>query len=329
MPGSPHNADGEQLVAGKDRCRSVWLGQQPPAGFYPSREIGTASFHQGDENASLVDPFRIAYLFPTPIFADKGQGLDGRLFYGEGHLRTEADLDKMSLPDPENPEIYEAARRFVAGKEDFAAVALLRMGISATMLSMGIEHFCISLLENPLLVTAVLRRYADWAAKVAEKLCQIGFDVIYFTDDIAFKSGPFFSPAAFREFILPELRRVAEKLSLPWVYHSDGNLWPIMDDLLDLGMSGLNPIEPEAMDIAEVKRRYGSRACLIGNISVNTLSMGSVEDVRREVYERIKQVGPGGGYIVASGNSLAAYCKVENILAMADAVQEYGQYPLQ
>jgi hypothetical protein len=79
LPGSPHNADGEQLVAGKDRCRSVWLGQQPPAGFYPSREIGTASFHQGDENASLVDPFRKS---PDPFLTVVGTG---RLCYN-GHL---------------------------------------------------------------------------------------------------------------------------------------------------------------------------------------------------------------------------------------------------
>jgi uroporphyrinogen decarboxylase len=82
------------------------------------------------------------------------------------------------------------------------------------------------------------------------------------------------------------------------------------------------------MDIKEVKKQYGKKICILGNIDVNTHSLGTVEEVKAEVKQRISEVAPGGGYMVSSGNSIAAYCKPENVLAMAEAVQRYGKYPI-
>jgi len=121
---------------------------------------------------------------------------------------------------------------------------------------------------------------------------------------------------------------VAERVTLPWIFHSDGNLFPILDDLLSLGMSGLHPIEPEAMDLAEVKRRYGSRVCPVGHISVDRLSRGTPEEIDGLVKHAIQVAGPGGGYIAGSSNSIASYCRAENVRAMADAIKRYGRYPL-
>jgi uroporphyrinogen-III decarboxylase len=157
---------------------------------------------------------------------------------------------------------------------------------------------------------------------------QLGFDVFISTDDMAFKSAPFFSPSVFRELVLPRFQRVAQEISLPWVIHSDGNLMPFLDDLVSLGIAGLHPLEKGAMDICAVKQAYGDRICVLGNVDLNLLGMGTPEDVDREVRELIRDVGPGGGYIVTSGNSLAGYLKPENVLALAKAVRKYGRYPL-
>ena len=102
-----------------------------------------------------------------------------------------------------------------------------------------------------------------------------------------------------------------------------------MDDLLDLGISAINPIEPEAMDIVETKRKWGSNVCLIGNVSVHTLAAGSPDDVRREVMHLLQSVAPSGGYILSSGNSLASYCKPENVRAMIDTLRAHGSYPIE
>ena len=161
---------------------------------------------------------------------------------------------------------------------------------------------------------------------VTDILCNCGFDFIWIGDDMAYKTGPMISPKLFKEIFLPRFRRIAEKITIPWTYHSDGNLMPILDDLLSLGMSGLHPIEPGAMDIYEMKKRYGDKVCLMGNISVDLLSRGTPDEVEADVKEHIEKLAPGGGYIISSSNSITNYCKPENIIAMRDAVLKYGEY---
>ena len=96
------------------------------------------------------------------------------------------------------------------------------------------------------------------------------------------------------------MKKAAEKIKIPWIYHSDGNLLPLLDDLLTLGMNGLANIEPNAMNIVELKKKYGRRICLVGNIDLHyTLTQGTAEETEAEVKKRIEEVGPDGGYILA------------------------------
>lgn len=93
-------------------------------------------------------------------------------------------------------------------------------------------------------------------------------------------------------------------------------------------MIGLHPNEKGAVDIREVKRTYGKRACVLGNVDLNLLGMGGPEAVDEEVRGLIRDLGPGGGYIVTSGNSLAGYLIPENVMALSRAVRKYGRYPI-
>lgn len=278
--------------------------------------------------ASFLKLDNISYVLRAPVYAHKGAGVDGRLFYGDGMIKTEADLPLIQLPDPHDDGLYAEAEQFAAQKGEYAACLVTRIGIFPTMLSMGLETFSLALYENRRFVETVLDLYSDWATVVAERACRIGFDVFVSTDDMAHKSGPFFSPTVFRDLVLPRYRRVAERVTLPWVVHTDGNVMAFLDDLIDVGIAGFHPVEKGAMDIRAVKRQYGDRLCLLGNVDLNILGMGSPGDVDREVRELIRDVGPGGGYIVTSGNSLASYLRPENVLALSNAVQKYGRYPL-
>jgi uroporphyrinogen decarboxylase len=127
---------------------------------------------------------------------------------------------------------------------------------------------------------------------------------------------------------MPRYRRLREAVTLPWIVHSDGNMLPFMDDLASLGIAGIHPNEKGAMDPRVTKQRYGSRICVLGNVDLNLLGMATPEEVDEEVCSLIRDVGPGGGYIVTSGNSLAGYLIPENVLALSRAVQKYGHYPL-
>jgi uroporphyrinogen decarboxylase len=263
-----------------------------------------------------------------PIVADRHTGAGGLRFYGDGWIRSRADLDRLAFPDPAPGPFYASAREFVAQGEDFARGASCRVGISSTYLSMGQEFFSLALYDQPDLVDEVLYRYTSWCAAVIRQVCAMGFDLVWTADDIAFKSGLLVSPKMFRERILPHVRRVAESITIPWIFHSDGNLTAVLDDLVDLGIAGLHPVEPGAMDIRALKRRYGRRLCLVGNVDLNTLSAGTPAQVESEVAALLADVAPAGAYILGSGNSLTYYCRLENIRAMVDTLQRLGRYPI-
>lgn len=304
------------------------MGWGEPSGQAANLEANTYTVQEAKALAAHLKMDNINYILRAPVYAQKNPGQDGRLFYGEGLIKMEADLARLELPDPHDDALYAPAEAFLKQKGDYSAWFVTRIGIFPTMLSMGLESFAVALHENRPFVEAVLDRYCDWAAVVAERACQFGFDAFVSTDDMAFKSAPFFSPAVFRDLVLPRFQHVAKKITLPWIIHSDGNLMPIMDDLLSLGIAGLHPNEKGAMDIRAMKRDHGHRLCLLGNVDLNILGLGTPEDVEAEVRGLIRDVGPGGGYIVTSGNSLAGYLRPENCLALSQAVQKYGRYPL-
>ena len=131
----------------------------------------------------------------------------------------------------------------------------------------------------------------------------------------------------FRHLILPHIRKVAERardLGIPWVYHSDGDLSGILNDLMDLGIRGLNPIEPLCMDIRQLKKQLGRQLVLIGNVDVSLLAEGTPDQVREVTSGLLRDVAPGGNYMLASGNSITSYCKVDCVRAMCDALYTYN-----
>jgi hypothetical protein len=304
------------------------MGWGQPASQATNLEANAYTVEESKVLAASLRLDNICYVLRAPVYARKEAGQDGRLFYGEGLIKSEADLPLLQLPDPYDDALYAEAEQFVRRKGEYAVWFVTRIGIFPTMLSLGTENFCLALYDNCPFIETVLDRYCDWTAVVAERVCQLGFDVFASTDDMAFNTAPFFSPKLFHDLVLPRYQRVAKKITLPWIIHSDGNVLPFVDDLLSVGIVGLHPNEKGAMDIRAMKRAYGDRLCLLGNVDLNLLGRGSPEAVDREVRELIRDVGPGGGYIVTSGNSLAGYLQPENVLALSRAVQKYGRYPL-
>ena len=291
-------------------------------------ETNLYSVEEARAISSFLQMDNIYYFMCAPIYAHIQPGQDGRPFYGDGMIQSEADLSLLQFPDPHDDALYTEAEQFVTQKEDYASCFVTAIGIFPTILSMGWESFSVALHENRPFLEEVLDTYCDWMAVVAERVCQLGFDVFISVDDLAFKSGPFFSPAVFRDLVLPRFRSVARKITIPWILHSDGNVMLLLEDLLSLGIAGLHPNEKGAMDIRAMKREYGDRLCLLGNVDLNILGMGTPEEVDEEVRGLIRDVGPGGGYMVSSGNSLADYLRLENVLALSQAVQKCGRYPL-
>ena len=302
------------------------LGRDLPP--VPTLESNPRSLEDEIALAEALGKDNICFVMRAPVYTERTTAGGQTAFYTDGLIRSEADLETLDLPDPDEDAFYAEAERWTRNKGDFSLWLVTRLGLFPTMLSMGMERFFIAIHENPSFVEKLLDMYCDWTARVLQRASQLDFDVICSTDDFAGKTGPMFSPAFFHETAMPRFRKIAQNVTKPWVHHSDGNVMPILDDLLSLGLVGLHPNEKGAMDIRQMKRDYGGRLCLLGNVDINLLMLGTPEEVQEEVRGLIRDVGPGGGYIVTSGNSVTYYCKLGNVMAMTEAVRKYGIYPL-
>jgi len=177
------------------------------------------------------------------------------------------------------------------------------------------------------------RRAARLFAEIGRKSAESGADMVVVAEDIAFNTGTFFSPDTLREVVFPALKeevREIKKSGVPVMMHSDGNLNGVMDDIVDCGFDALQSLQPSAgMDIAEIKRKYGDKLCLMGNLDLNWLMpYGTPEDVRNAVREVIRAAAPGGGFILSTCNVLTRDIPAENAIAMYDEAERFGVYPL-
>ncbi|MBI4969964.1 MAG: hypothetical protein HZC25_17755 [Rhodospirillales bacterium] len=275
-------------------------------------------------------PQAITFDFTPPWIAEMGRDSEGRAFVHKGLLvdRDSLALFDSYLPDPDHPARYETAARWIERyREDYAVFARIRLGTASLIESMGLDVFAYALYDDPDLVKEIHRRFSDWSLRVLEHLNRLDFDFFWVADDLADTKAPWVNLEMYDEFLYPYQKVVADAIRKPWVLHSDGNLFPILDGLLKLGMNAIHPIQPSAMDLGKMKDQYGSRVCLIGNIDLDyTLTRGTPAEVHAEVKERIAAAATGGGYILSSGNSLTDYCKIDNVWAMAHALKKYGPY---
>ena len=265
----------------------------------------------------------------APIFAHKLKKADdgSPVIVGEGKISNREEFDEFfDLPDPEDSSFVENARRFIACKDEYCACACacVRLGIGATLMSMGLEGFSFAMVDDPQLIVDIHSSYAEWTTKVIPVLEEIGFDVIWAFDDVAFNSGPVFSPDFYRARILPTEKKVASVCTKPLITHSDGDMSPLLDDWLELGQAGIHPIQTDVMDIYEVAEICRDKVCIVGNIFMPDLVSEDSTYIAEQVRERMERLAPGGGYIISSSNSLTDDMNHSNIFAMRDAIARYG-----
>ena len=252
-----------------------------------------------------------------------------------GPIQTEADLEAYTPPDPMDPLAYvDVAPALERFKGRRAVIWRGHDGFSAATDLRGMENLMMDYVLSPDFAHRVMEVCNEFNTKVAVEAVRRGVDVVVLLDDYADKNGPFMGPERFREFILPYLSRTVRAIQDAGGYvikHTDGNLWSILDMLVDTGIDAINPIEPVAgMDIGEVKREYGDRVCIVGNIDCGELlCRGTTDAVREAVRACIQAASPGGGHILSSSNSLQSGVKPENYVAMVEEAKEYGRYPLE
>jgi uroporphyrinogen decarboxylase len=195
----------------------------------------------------------------------------------------------------------------------------------------GLENLLIDYIDNPQLAHDLARMSVEFHKEVVVAAIDAGADVITFEDDLAFNTNTLMSPAQFDEFIGPYLKELVDLVHEKGgkaIKHSDGNLWPVIDRFVEIGLDGIHPLQPQGgMDLKKVKEHCGDKVCLLGNIDCSDLlPNGTQEEVEEAVKKAIEDAGPGGGYIISSSNTIHPGCKPENYIAMVRAAHKYGVY---
>ena len=252
----------------------------------------------------------------------------------EGPIKTLDDLKKYEPPDPHAPGRYQSLKRLVEKYKGKVAIGVhLNDVFSIPRYLAGFEELMMAFAVEPKFVQGLVDLSVEINLEMAKEVARYGADFIFTGDDYASAEQPFISPDAFREFLYPGLKRVIggfRELNLPVIKHTDGNIIPLIDMIIDSGINCLDPIDPiGGLDIGQIKQKYGDRVALKGNVNcAQTLSFATEQQVVEETKEVIEKAAPGGGFILSSSNSIHSAVKPGNYLAMWNTLRMYGQYPI-
>jgi uroporphyrinogen decarboxylase len=217
-----------------------------------------------------------------------------------------ADLERFPFPEVGGPRVVEALAREVdevhrrglavggntphLGGELFEAAWRLR----------GLERFLVDLVERKEMAHYLLDRLADLARRNVITLVTAGVDVLALDDDVGMPGTMIIGPSTWREFLKPRLAGLVEaaravRPDIRVIYHSDGHIEPILDDLVEIGIVGVNPVQPEHMDARRIRRRFGTRLALWGTVGrQTTFAFEAPDAIRQEVRTRIETLGRAG-----------------------------------
>jgi len=252
----------------------------------------------------------------------------------EGPIKTMDDLCGYTAPDPHAPGRYASIERVVKQYKGNIAVGVhLNDVFSIPRALAGFETLMMAVALEPDLVRGLVDLSVDINLEMAKEVAARGVDFVFTGDDFASAEGPFMSPASFRELFYPGYKRAMEgfhALGLPIIKHSDGDLMPLIDMILEPPIDCLDPIDPMAnLDMATMKKAYGDRVALKGNVDcAHLLTFGTVPEVVEATKDVLRAGGQGGGLIASSSNSIHSAVKPGNYLAMWNTIRMYGQYPI-
>ena len=252
---------------------------------------------------------------------------------GEGIITDWQSFEAYPWPSADDFDLAKWDELDKTLPKGMKGVLLLGKIYTCVWMFMGAETFFNALEEDQELVGALFEKVGRIQYETFLRVIEHpSLGAVFNPDDIAHNTGLLIHPKYLRKYVFPWYKKIGDicrDKGLGFIFHSDGDCTEAMDDFVECGFHAYNPIQPNAMDIDAVKQKWGDKLCLIGNLNLDsTLTLGSPQDVRAEVYERIRTIGPGGGYMVASSNSITDYVPLANMKAMIEATFEFGRYPI-
>lgn len=249
-------------------------------------------------------------------------------------LINKSAIDNYAPPDPDRPELFAEAERVIRNfGEEYWIVGVTPTTIFETAWALrGYEQLMMDMAVEPDIAGWVLDLPYHYHKSVTQQLVRLGVDMIWLGDDVGGQNSMLISPAMWRKYLKPRmaelissLRRINPRIKI--AYHTDGVVYPIIPELIEIGIDVLNPVQPKAMNPLKLKQEYGDQLCFWGSMDIQeTLPFGTPGDVAKEVVDRLKTIGRDGGLILGPTHNLQLDTPLENFWVMVDTIR-HTPYP--
>ncbi len=257
----------------------------------------------------------------------------------EGPLEQAGTVEEvldLPFPDPADEARFDDARRYI---ERYRGEYFIIGDVELTMFEMawhmtGLQKFMTDMAMGEPYIEALLDRTMEFSIAIGRRLVELGVDGIWTGDDFGAQNGMMISPDMWRRLFKPRMAEVFRQFravnpDVVVMYHCDGAIAPILDDLIEIGLDVFNPVQPNVPghEPHELKARFGDRLSFWGAIDQQQLlPLGSPEEIDADVKAKIEALGSGGGYMVAPAHILQGDTPLENVEAFIEAVRRHGAY---
>ncbi len=251
------------------------------------------------------------------------EAVPGELGVVREPILKEPSLRGYQFPRADLPGLFDGfAERIAAHGDSYVSWGIGFSLYERAWSLRGIEGFLMDMVERPAFAHELLDRICEFNLALIDRACQFPIDNVRFGDDWGAQHGLIMGPKLWREFIGPRFARMVERVhshGKTCFLHTDGDIQAVIPDLIEMGLDILNPVQPDVMDIYQVKKEYGRDIAFHGGVSVQHLLPDSTADqVRAEVRRLIREVGAGGGFIISPTHSLGNDIPLENLLVLVE-----------
>jgi len=261
-----------------------------------------------------------------PYYTPFGEGIYTNL--ADGPLKEDSVIETYRAPDPGRPELYTNLERLIRYyKDEYYIIGRLHCTIFESAWALrGFEQLLMDFYLKPDLARRILDITFAYHRVVAVNMSLKGVDMIWLGDDLGSQEGLLIPPELWREFIKPLMKTIIAEIKninplIKIAYHTDGNNYDVIPELIEIGIDVLNPVQPECMDPGLLKEKYGHELCFFGGIPVqSTLPLGTPEQIHAEVAQYRNILGRNGGWICAPTHHLQLDTPMENFRALLDSL---------
>jgi uroporphyrinogen decarboxylase len=359
----PSNATGIKMTTYR-RIKALAGIEAPDAYLYDWPELGTAALDEATYERLHADVRGVLDHPPAATRRRNATREPGSPYiddWGSGHLQAGPDdwfpgihpladadtleaLEAYTWPDMTDPTRYEGVRAEALRLRDESVYASmgtpwLAFPLERAFAMQGTDTFLANMAGEPEFAEALLWRTQALCKELMDgflRECGDLIDMVKIGDDLGSQVGLLMSPAMYRRMLKPIhadlIAFIRERTSAAIVFHTDGDVFNLLDDFVEIGIDVLNPVQASAggmSDFAGLKRRFGNSLVFCGGMDTHhVLPHGTPDEVRAEVKRVIETLGAGGGYMLGAVHTVMNDVPAANVLAMVDAVQEFGRYPL-